>query len=501
MGGKLWSNDDERAMVESVLGGQACEAVMSSAALKGDLVLPLGDLDVRSGLTKLFEGSDWNYAIFWRVVGLKSGGTALIWGDGHYVRDLKPGVAEDGGSGGGKPDGVQKKDEMNKLVLQKLRGIFGRSEDNNSSATGSNGVSDLEMFYLTSMYFSFRSDSTDGPMSAHKGSRLIWSSNGSSSLDQYKSRSLLASSAGLKTVAFVAVKGGVVELGSVQMIPEKQETAELITKTFGAAALVAAKSVPKIFGQELGLGSMKSQSISISFSPKVEDDSGFVSESFEALPISSSQVHGSVFNGCPTDGEGKLFPQIPVGNFSPHARISNLEQQRDEMSLTMDERKPRKRGRKPANGREEPLNHVEAERQRREKLNQRFYALRAVVPNISKMDKASLLGDAITYINDLQMKIRVLETEKSLAVNSKRLMVPDFDVQPRHEDAVVTVSCPLEAHPASEVIKALREQQVTPECDVSLMMDKREVVHTFSVQTQAGAAEQLKQKLVAALAK
>jgi transcription factor MYC2 len=56
-----------------------------------------------------------------------------------------------------------------------------------------------------------------------------------------------------------------------------------------------------------------------------------------------------------------------------------------EHSLSPDPKLPRKRGRKPANNREEPLNHVEAERQRREKLNQKFYALRAVVPNVSKV--------------------------------------------------------------------------------------------------------------------
>ncbi|KAK8945687.1 Transcription factor MYC2 [Platanthera guangdongensis] len=76
------------------------------------------------------------------------------------------------------------------------------------------------------------------------------------------------------------------------------------------------------------------------------------------------------------------------------------------------EKRPRKRGRKPANGREEPLNHVEAERMRREKLNQRFYALRAVVPNVSKMDKASLLGDAIAYIKQLHSNLQKIENEK-----------------------------------------------------------------------------------------
>eukprot|EP00250_Pteridium_aquilinum_P000137 c10154_g1_i1 orf=897-3716(-) len=83
-----------------------------------------------------------------------------------------------------------------------------------------------------------------------------------------------------------------------------------------------------------------------------------------------------------------------------------------EFSQSVAEKKPRKRGRKPANGREEPLNHVEAERQRREKMNQRFYALRAVVPNVSRMDKASLLADATSYIEELHKKVQALEIEK-----------------------------------------------------------------------------------------
>ncbi|XP_058765684.1 transcription factor bHLH35-like isoform X1 [Vicia villosa] len=55
--------------------------------------------------------------------------------------------------------------------------------------------------------------------------------------------------------------------------------------------------------------------------------------------------------------------------------------------------------------------NIVSERNRRNKLNQRLFALRAVVPNISKMDKASIIKDAIEYIQHLQEQKKILEAD------------------------------------------------------------------------------------------
>jgi hypothetical protein len=110
----------------------------------------------------------------------------------------------------------------------------------------------------------------------------------------------------------------------------------------------------------------------------------------------------------------------PVG--STLSLTSELSEQpaplQQEPSVTAHAQRPagKRRGRKPGQRPDGPsVSHVEAERQRWDKLNRLFCDVRAAVPTVSRMDKASLLAYAAAYIAKLRARVARLEAEAKLA--------------------------------------------------------------------------------------
>ncbi|KAJ8479740.1 hypothetical protein OPV22_023467 [Ensete ventricosum] len=534
----FWS-EEERGMAGAVLGPEAFDYLAASRASSDGLTAAASsaEADLQSRLLDLVEGPPdrpglgWNYAIFWQISRAKSGDLVLGWGDGS-CRDLRDG--EEAAAAVARSIGDdESQQKMRRAVLQKLHVYFGGSDEDNY-ALRLDQVTDAEMFFLVSMYFSFPRGK-GAPGRALAAGKHLWILSPS----DYCYRGFLAASAGFRTIVVVPFDTGVLELGSVRSLAECPNSLQTIKSVFSGTTPAGmlqsreknksngSETCPKIFGKDLNLGTSNVNDKHLV--TKVEDSSwdtqlkrgsgdwvlfpnvrkGMQSFSWNHLrgPSSHQQQFGngaviaSSEVGDHSDGVrgDALLGQLQIqknqhkpqqslqppprqidfsggtstaGSLIPH--IGALEGEhadievscKDERVGPPDERRPRKRGRKPANGREEPLNHVEAERQRREKLNQRFYALRAVVPNISKMDKASLLGDAIAYITELQKRLKEMESERDRFLESNamdhstRVHQPEVDVQALEDEVIVQVSSPLNTHPVSKVFQALKEVQV-----------------------------------------
>eukprot|EP00262_Sarcandra_glabra_P008147 TRINITY_DN21398_c0_g1_i1.p1 TRINITY_DN21398_c0_g1~~TRINITY_DN21398_c0_g1_i1.p1 ORF type:complete len:467 (-),score=51.40 TRINITY_DN21398_c0_g1_i1:266-1666(-) len=313
----------------------------------------------------------WAYAIFWQTSKDANNQLFLSWGDGYFrgSKDTKISNRQHQ-----QKFGFEYCQNDRKKVLKGIQALISENPEINGSMDGD--VTDTEWFYVVSLTRSFNlgDDITGRSFSTRS---TIWLT-GARELQIYDcERTKEAQLYGIETLVCVPTPNGVLELGSSDLIQENWSLVPQAKAVLGSDLKSVLKPSPNPLPEP--------NLCFLEIKPTAGDCTGErqeVETKKEGVTGQSSSVDSEHSD---SDGGGGM--------------------------LVTEKRRPKKRGRKPGNGREVPLNHVEAERQRREKLNHRFYALRAVVPNVSRMDKASLLADAVSYINELKTKVDELESE------------------------------------------------------------------------------------------
>ncbi|XP_062073230.1 transcription factor bHLH19-like [Humulus lupulus] len=137
--------------------------------------------------------------------------------------------------------------------------------------------------------------------------------------------------------------------------------------------------------------------------------------------------------------------------------------------------------------------HVIAERKRRVKLNQMFIALSAVVPGLKKMDRTSVLGDAINYVKHLEERVKTLEEQQEIKTENhkpvilmKKSLLCTVEDYLSDNDMVMQPLPEIEARVSNKdvLIRIYCEKQYGG-CNLANLLTKIENLHLTIVSTSA----------------
>ncbi|KAL5819894.1 hypothetical protein ACOSQ4_023736 [Xanthoceras sorbifolium] len=135
-------------------------------------------------------------------------------------------------------------------------------------------------------------------------------------------------------------------------------------------------------------------------------------ESNSISPATCQQVYGQESAGTNPSNEIESH----IGNIK---NMSSLISQGCYQYVEEDDKRAGSMTRNPLHAQE----HVIAERKRRENLSQRFIALSAILPGLKKIDKASILGDTIKHLKQLQEHVKTVEEQAAKMAKESKFIV------------------------------------------------------------------------------
>ncbi|XP_016172246.1 transcription factor bHLH18 [Arachis ipaensis] len=144
------------------------------------------------------------------------------------------------------------------------------------------------------------------------------------------------------------------------------------------------------------------------------------------------------------------------------------------------------------------VDHIMAERKRRQQLTQMFIALSATIPGLKKTDKASILGEAINYVKQLQERVRELEkrnndnkrgpTEPVIFLNKTQLLCRNNEDSTSEEEEE-------EEEEEVEDWRSKEEKQVLPDVEARMLEKEKEVLIEIHCEKENGIEVKILEQL------
>ncbi|XP_043724319.1 transcription factor BHLH42 isoform X3 [Telopea speciosissima] len=393
-------------------------------------------------LQSAVQAVQWTYSLFWQVCPQQG---ILVWGDGYYNGPIKTRKTVQPMEVSAEEASLQRSEQLRELYESLSAGETNQPARRPCASLSPEDLTESEWFYLMCVSFSFP-PGVGLPGKAFARQQHVWLTGANEADSKSFSRAILAKSARIQTVVCIPLMDGIVEFGTTERVQEDLGFIQRAKSFFldqqnqhhhhhhhhhhqRRADSFKAESTRRWPPLPDTLNALQSQpppSVTPQMEELTQEDTHYSqtvstilqqnptrwSESYMAFGYSQQSAF-SKWNSrndhllhLPLEGTSQWLLKYILFSV-PFLHIKYRDENSPKSSRDAD---TATRFRKGTPQDELSANHVLAERRRREKLNERFIILRSLVPFVTKMDKASILGDTIEYVKQLRRRIQDLES-------------------------------------------------------------------------------------------